>query len=110
MGNQVFQEGFTSRIAKIVSSNRLLKSLAFDLLVEEELNNQEIQNFRKGRCDVCQFRNVDICGVCKCVLEIKQASKTNRNIYNGNIEITHCPMGFWDDGNLMTYYNQLNKI
>lgn len=73
-------------------------------MVEEDLNDATIEQMRKDKCDKCPNNNGISCMKCGCVLAIKQAAKTNLNIHNGRIEITHCPEGYWDDANLAVYY------
>lgn len=77
------------------------------LLVQEMIDDPEIVELRRERCrgsdtrKPCSFYkpNTDQCQVCQCFIETKSMSKTNYN-KQGKLEITHCPMGWWDDAEI----------
>lgn len=85
-------------------------------LVVEKLNNPTVRNFRQQTCrgDVekgikpCSFYNPDRdqCKVCKCFISEKSDSKVNYNPYKLRNEVTHCPMGWWDDQEVLELESQ----
>lgn len=96
-------------------SNNLLKELgglAGKLLVETTIDNPEITEYRKNQCrgngdkKPCMFykKETDQCRVCKCFIEVKSEAKTNFSVKSGEIEITHCPMGWWEDADIAHKY------
>jgi hypothetical protein len=80
------------------------------VLIVEKLDREadaETIRFRTMQCDICPNRVNDKCGICKCYIELKVATKVNRNKY-GKKEITHCPIGRWRDEEVQLYYSSLN--
>lgn len=96
------------RLKRIISGNKFLKNLVYNLLVEEDLNDEEILAMRKDACKRCAFNDGLSCTRCGCILEIKQPAKTNLNIHSGRMEVTHCPEGKWNDENLAVYYKSIS--
>ncbi len=96
-------------------SDHIIKTVGSSLgslLVVEPLNNPTITNNREIKCrgsettKPCMFYNKerDQCKVCKCFIKEKASSKTNYNPKKLHIEITHCPMGWWDDADIASLY------
>jgi hypothetical protein len=86
------------------------KNFAKLVLVVETLDRNADADtiaFRKGQCNVCPDRREDKCGICKCYIDIKVATKVNRRM-DGSKEITHCPKGRWKDENLVTLYKLIS--
>jgi hypothetical protein len=85
------------------------------LLVTEYLTDRTVINMRQKRCKgnptdgtpPCMFYNEarDQCKVCKCFIKEKSEAKLNYDpLRNGEIVITHCPMGYWDDNDIAELY------
>lgn len=83
------------------------------VMVVEEHNDRSVELARlkvcKGFNDVpaCPRYNkgFDQCMECKCIIAAKAKSLTNRNPKKwGRIELTHCPLGKWNDEEIMEYY------
>lgn len=83
----------------------LLGLIADNLIVEEHLTNETEIQLRKDTCWDCPFMNKEkkICNICKCILKIKTKSLTN--YYKGDLQVTHCPKGKWDDLEIAKHYN-----
>jgi hypothetical protein len=87
-------------------------SFAGSMLVEEYHNDPSIEELRKGRCrgtinkNPCMFykESTDQCKVCKCFVEVKSKALTNIEPKTGDVVITHCPMGWWDDEKIAELY------
>lgn len=87
-----------------------LKGGAKLLLIAEYHNDVQIENARKRICmgsekheiPTCMYYipNRDQCGVCKCIVDVKAKTLTNYTL-TGDVEITHCPKGFWEDSELV---------
>jgi hypothetical protein len=84
---------------------KLAAQLAEGLILVEEITDFEIINFRKEQCLKCPNMDKEnkMCGICKCFLSIKTKAKTNRTP-NG-IQVTHCPIGNWNDKEIADHYN-----
>ena len=78
--------------------DELLKVAANAALVVENVDDTTAE-WRMGICLRCdKLDKMDMrCKVCKCYLEIKTTTKTNRNPKKLRYEVTHCPLGKWDD-------------
>lgn len=83
----------------------LLKLAATKLVVTEMHNDPDLEEKRSSICATCPNNKDGVCSVCGCFLEVKVKAKTNRT-KTGRIEVTHCPLGKWDDQDLVEYYKQ----
>lgn len=92
---------------------RIKRKIIEGVVVVEELpeeTGEEVAAWRKSICDKCEKRSPkNICTVCVCILDIKQKTYRNRNFDNLETEITHCPLGRWDDAEIAKFY-RLKKI
>jgi len=79
------------------------KRLVQKLIVVEKLENEFLIRVRRSICEGCPDNVDGDCGICKCILEIKTATKTNRT-KKGTIEWTHCPVGKWGDSETANFY------
>lgn len=89
------------------SAVKTLGPMVGSLLVVEYLNNTVVSNTRERTCRDCPFYNPDRdqCKVCKCFVKEKVLAKTNYDPFRGGeIVITHCPMGYWDDNDIAELY------
>lgn len=86
--------------------DRVIKKGIELVLTVEPLNDDELREKRYNTCKSCEFYKPDSdqCSICGCFMEIKTKLKTNINPTNGQIEITHCPKGKWDDSDIANYY------
>ena len=80
----------------------LAKRAAKAVLAVEDLNDEELENFRLGVCRSCdKFDKEDQrCKVCGCFMEVKAALLTFRNPDALRVEFTHCPLGRWNDSHI----------
>ena len=76
------------------------------LLVDEEHGDQAVTDQRWSACLSCQkFKKTNLtCVKCGCYLNVKIPAKVNFNIKHGEYEVTHCPLGKWNDKELAEYY------
>lgn len=78
------------------------KDLIKAIIVAEKLNPRdkadlETIEMRKRACESC-VNNIDgECRICKCLIDIKTETKVNFNIKKMKYELTHCPLGLWED-------------
>lgn len=79
-------------------------SLVKTVLVVERLDNDFLIELRRDACNSCKNNQNGKCKICKCIIEIKTATKINRT-KTGGTEITHCPEGKWGDEELANLYN-----
>ena len=50
------------------------------------------------------------CGACGCYLDLKTKTSVNRNIKKMRNEITHCPLGKWDDKDTANIYREIDGL
>ena len=91
------------------------------LLVAEYHNDIKVERYRTRICrgdesknkPACTYYNPDRdqCNSCKCIIDVKAKTLTNYTL-SGDVEITHCPQGFWEDKFVMEYYRKekLDKV
>lgn len=74
--------------------------------------DEETKKLRQEACESCPKKIHDKhghakCSVCKCYLKIKHKSKKNRRVDDPKfVEVTHCPLGKWNDEHIALLYNQ----
>lgn len=70
----------------------------------------EVAEYRYNVCLSCDKRKADTdqCGICNCFLQLKTGAKTNINPLKGRTEITHCPIGRWNDKEIANHYRELD--
>ena len=93
--------------------NRLIKLGIEMILKVEPLNDPELEKERYDKCRSCDKYDAknDKCSVCGCFMEIKTPLKYNINPKKmGRVEITHCPLGKWDDKDIANQYRQLDGL
>ena len=54
-------------------------------------------------CDQMEHSN-KTCRICGCYIEMKIWSKSSRSLARPTGEITHCPLGKWEDKDLANHY------
>ena len=61
-------------------------------------------------CLTCKHRNEkkNKCKVCGCYLDLKTKAAENWNPKKLRIEITHCPLGKWNDLDVANEYRKLD--
>lgn len=82
------------------------QSLAGAALVIENVD-AETAKFRLSVCVECGYNSkaeVPRCNCCTCYINRKVWSKTNRSKERPNGEVTHCPLGKWNDAEIATMY------
>lgn len=77
-------------------------AIIVDSLNEKDEADLETIKMRENACKGCENNVNNICQICECYIDLKVRSKVNRN-KKGQKEITHCPMGKWDDKLVLTY-------
>jgi len=86
-----------------------LKSFLAKHIIVIEHASDGLEKKRLEVCLNCEFKReregMKICGVCGCFLELKAASLININHRKRRIEITHCPLGKWNDRWIANEYN-----
>lgn len=85
------------------------KAIVVKDLDEKDPIQLGIIKMRQNRCNGCEHRTMEEdpkCSKCLCYIELKTKSLVNRNKL-GQKEITHCPMGKWNDDLLINYLKKL---
>lgn len=85
--------------------------LAEKLIVKEYVDEQTAKE-RRAVCMKCQHRDPeeDKCLKCGCFLELKTASRVNWRVSRNRNEVTHCPVGRWNDLELANFYRGLDGL
>jgi len=86
-----------------------LRLLAETLIVKDQVGGEEAaKRFRV--CVSCEYRNEkeNVCDVCGCFLDLKTSAKTNWNARKLRNEITHCPLGKWNDKETANIYREMD--
>jgi anaerobic selenocysteine-containing dehydrogenase len=91
------------------ATDTVLKAAADTVIVIEHVD-EETATFRYNVCLGCDFRDPDRdkCLACSCYLEEKSWSHTNRTIERPFGEVTHCPLGRWNDKEIANHYRHLD--
>jgi hypothetical protein len=85
----------------------LKKDIVKFAIIVEQLDEREEADkatieMRKKACEGCDKNVNNKCIACDCYLELKVMTKVNRDKL-GRKEITHCPLGKWEDKLVLTY-------
>lgn len=85
---------------------KIVRFAAANLVVKEKHHNIVIEKFRQQQCFKCdKFDRENIqCTACKCLLDVKWKSLVNKKITTGELQITHCILGRWNDSEIADYY------
>lgn len=86
-----------------------LRLIAEKVIVRDEVDTDKADT-RFDICLKCDKRDADenTCTVCGCFLDLKTAAKTNWNAKRLRSEITHCPLGKWNDKEIANLYRELD--
>ena len=87
----------------------MLKLAADKMLVKEQVE-QEVADMRWATCWPCENRNQErnMCNICGCFIDTKIWAKVSRTVARPSGEITHCPIGKWNDKDIANYYRTLD--
>lgn len=104
----ISNEGLDERFT-VKGWRKLAGMIAQGLVVVQPLNDDALTEWRRDQCwgcDEIDKKNI-MCKKCGCFLEEKTKAKTNRTI-TGDIVVTHCPLGKWNDIEIANHYNNTN--
>ena len=89
--------------------NKVLHLIAETVIVKEHVTETEAA-VRMSVCFSCPNRNEkeNVCDVCGCFLDLKTGAKTNWNAKRLRNEITHCPLGKWNDKEIANVYREMD--
>lgn len=90
---------------------RIAELLAKTFLQIKQVDEQT-RDFRISVCAGCDKRDVESnrCKVCKCFLAVKTNTAENLNPAHNRYEITHCPLGRWNDLELANEYRKIDGL
>ena len=88
---------------------KALHLIAEKVIVKEHVTGEEAAQ-RMAVCFACPKRNEkeNVCDVCGCFLDLKTGAKTNWNARKLRNEITHCPLGKWNDKDTANIYREMD--
>lgn len=86
-----------------------LHLLAETLIVKDHVEEEEAKR-RMDICLACPNRDPEAnkCKVCGCWLDLKTGAATNWNAKKRRNEITHCPLGLWEDKDTANIYREMD--
>lgn len=89
--------------------NRVLHLIAEKVIVKEHVTESEAAE-RMSVCFFCPKRNEkeNVCDECGCFLDLKTRAKINWNAKKLRNEITHCPLGKWNDKETANIYREMD--
>jgi len=89
--------------------NKALHLIAEAVIVKEMVGEHEAAA-RMLICLNCERRDEkeNKCLECGCFLDLKTGAKTNWNARRMRNEITHCPLGRWDDKETANVYREMD--
>ena len=89
--------------------NKALHLLAETVIVKEKVT-ADVAKERMRVCFGCSSRDEkeNVCGECGCFLDLKTGAKTNWNAKRMRNEITHCPLGKWNDKETANLYREMD--
>lgn len=90
--------------------NKVLSKVAGLVLETEPLNDDELKAKRLSICNSCPNLDSDRrCKICTCFVDAKVGIKVNKNpLKLFRSEVTHCPIGKWDDKDLANHYRKID--
>lgn len=91
----------------------LFGGLAKELFTVKLLNDEILEAKRKGVCEEnagsCFDAEGRRCNHCTCPIDAKAGLLFNKNSRKWfRIELTHCPLGKWDDKDIANYYRKMD--
>ena len=86
--------------------------LIAETVIVKELTDRATALERMEVCLACEHRDdkANKCGVCGCFLDLKTTCATNWNAKKLRNEVTHCPLGKWDDLEIANQYRVLDGL
>lgn len=86
-----------------------LRLIAENVIVREQVGEEEAA-MRFNVCLGCDRRDEkeNTCKECGCFLDLKCGAKTNWNAKKLRTEITHCPLGKWNDKETANVYREMD--
>ena len=99
------------QILSMTIADEIKHYLASKVIVKEKVDG-ETADARFDVCLKCEYRNLEEnkCMVCGCFLDLKVNTKVNWRPAKNRNEITHCPMGKWDDKEIANHYRALDGL
>lgn len=86
--------------------DKILKTVAEAAFSVEYVDDQTYQ-FRLSRCGTCDFFSNGKCKKCGCYMEVKAATRIHKNPKRKmRKEVTHCPIGMWEDKEFAEFFKQ----
>jgi hypothetical protein len=91
--------------------DKILHLMAETLIVKEKVSD-EVANERMSVCIACEYRDKEEnkCKKCGCFLDLKTACLTNWNPKKNRNEVTHCPIGKWNDLETTNQYRLIDGL
>jgi hypothetical protein len=89
-----------------------IKHYAASKIIVKEHVDAETAEQRMEVCLTCEHRDEEEnkCKVCTCFLDLKTASRANWRPAKNRNEVTHCPMGKWDDKEIANEYRRMDGL
>ncbi len=88
--------------------NSIERYIAEALITTGDDVSDDVMEWRLYVCRDCEHADwhSNKCTVCGCFLDLKAKSRVNWNLKKFRKEVTHCPLGKWNDADLAEFYKQ----
>ena len=99
------------QILSMTIADEIKHYLASKVIIKEKVDG-DTADARFDVCLKCEYRNPEEnkCMVCGCFLDLKTQSRVNWRPAKNRNEITHCPMGKWNDKEIANHYRALDGL
>jgi hypothetical protein len=89
-----------------------IKHYAASKIIVKEHVTAEQASERMSVCLNCEHRDPEEnkCNVCTCFLDLKTGSRVNWRPSKNRNEITHCPIGKWNDKEIANEYRRMDGL
>lgn len=89
-----------------------IKHYAVSKIIVKEHVTADEASARMAVCLTCEHRDPEEnkCTVCTCFLDLKTGSLVNWRPSKSRNEITHCPMGKWNDKEIANEYRRMDGL
>jgi hypothetical protein len=89
--------------------DKILHLLAAKIIVKSNVSDA-VAKERMSVCFKCENRDPENekCKVCGCFLDLKTTTDINWNVKRNRQEVTHCPLGKWNDLETANEYRKID--
>ena len=89
-----------------------IQRVAAQTVIVQAQTDDDTAGKRLSVCMSCEYRNEkkNKCNKCGCYIDLKAAAAENWNPKKMRVEVTHCPMGKWNDLEVANHYRKIDGL